>query len=148
MSDYHNARIVYPLCWYRHVDLFSSYREDCCLLVSFVCDGFHLVPLSDEPRLDQCNTESNTFFEKVLRAVKLSTSMRITSNRGQKMAYQTRTHRIYAAVTPVQYRKIQRLAKKGKISAAEWIYEATQDRLNLADKLAKVARAAKKSPTG
>jgi hypothetical protein len=63
------------------------------------------------------------------------------------MAYQTRTHRIYAAVTPVQYRKIQRLAKKDKISAAEWIYEATQDRLNLADKLAKVARAAKKSPT-
>ena len=48
------------------------------------------------------------------------------------MAYQTRTHRIYAAVTPVEYRKIQRLAKKDKISAAEWIYEATQDRLNLA----------------
>ena len=103
--------------------------------------------MSDEPRLDQCNTESNTFFEKVLRAVKLSTSMRITSNRGTKMAYQTRTHRIYAAVTPVEYRKIQRLAKKDKISAAEWIYQVTQDRLNLAAKLAKVARAAKHKTT-
>ena len=65
------------------------------------------------------------------------------------MAYQKRTHRIYAAVTPVEYRKIQRLAKKDKVSAAEWIYEATQDRLTHAANIAKMARAAskaKKSP--
>ena len=95
--------------------------------------------MSDEPRLDQCNTESNTFLQKSVARSEITDYIQITSNRGTKMAYQTRTHRIYAAVTPVEYRKIQRLAKKDKISAAEWIYEATQDRMNLASNMAKMA---------
>ena len=41
MADDHDARIVYPLCWYRQIDLLAAYLHDYGLLAAFVGDGFH-----------------------------------------------------------------------------------------------------------
>ena len=57
------------------------------------------------------------------------------------MAYKTRVCKIYAAFSEADHKKVHRLAKKDGVSAAQWVYEATQVRILQAANLAKISRA-------
>lgn len=61
------------------------------------------------------------------------------------MAYKTRIRKIYAAFSEADHKKVHRLAKKDGVSAAQWVYDATQDRISQAANLAKIAMAARKA---
>lgn len=60
------------------------------------------------------------------------------------MAYKTRVRKIYAAFTEADHKRIHRLAKKDGVSAAQWVYEATQDRIDRVKIMGKMSSAAKK----